>query len=577
MSFRNRPVLDRKHRPRWQDELRTQQLVVGGFALAIAVAVGIFAAATWSTFYESNLRQAALVDGTPIERGELVTRIQVVSVELQANIIDLQGHAGGARDEIVQQQLQAVQGALQTVAQTGSDSLLTGMVLERRAADYGIQVSESAIQAEVDQRRTNAERKQLSLIMSLPEKDEGAPASADPTEQHWADAKADIDAIKAELDGGADFATLAAERSDDPSGQREGLLGWVEAVDGQYGEYFEAAGDAEAGEVVGPLKNDSGWYLVKVDDREAAGPDTTLDRFLAEANITDQAFRDYIRGEALRQAFQEYFSTSAVTRYQPQRKVAQIFLNAEEGQPLPKLRIRHLLVQPLPGAEDQSTATDAQWRAAQREARALRREAAKPDADWFALAEQSDDTGSASRGGYLGWYDPAGLAEQFVPEFATAVGELPIGEVSGLVRSDFGYHIIQITDRRINAADQAERLVDELRDDPDSFAERALADSEDASSAQKGGDLGWIIRYQFDALREQAIFDLTEPGEISDPVVTGNGIYIFQLLDSAEMRFVPERQRNQVGSSGFNRWLEDLKEGAGIWIDPEFAPSTTAA
>ena len=45
MSFRNRPVLDRKHRPRWQDELRTQQLIVAGSALAIAVAVGIFAAA----------------------------------------------------------------------------------------------------------------------------------------------------------------------------------------------------------------------------------------------------------------------------------------------------------------------------------------------------------------------------------------------------------------------------------------------------------------------------------------------------------------------------------------------------
>jgi len=39
MSFRNRPVLDRKHRPRWQDELRTQQLIVASFAIAIAVAI----------------------------------------------------------------------------------------------------------------------------------------------------------------------------------------------------------------------------------------------------------------------------------------------------------------------------------------------------------------------------------------------------------------------------------------------------------------------------------------------------------------------------------------------------------
>ncbi len=108
MSFRNRPVLDRKHRPRWQDELRTQQLIVAGFALAIAVAVGIFAAAAWSGFYQSNLRQAALVDGTPIERATIVKRIQMVAAELQATAVDLQSHAGGMRDQIVQQQLQTI-------------------------------------------------------------------------------------------------------------------------------------------------------------------------------------------------------------------------------------------------------------------------------------------------------------------------------------------------------------------------------------------------------------------------------------------------------------------------------------
>ena len=42
MTIRSRPVLDRKHRPRWQDELRTQQLTVIGFAVAIAIALGIF-------------------------------------------------------------------------------------------------------------------------------------------------------------------------------------------------------------------------------------------------------------------------------------------------------------------------------------------------------------------------------------------------------------------------------------------------------------------------------------------------------------------------------------------------------
>ena len=59
-----------------------------------------------------------------------------------------------------------------------------------------------------------------------------------------------------------------------------------------------------------------------------------------------------------------------------------------------------------------------------------------------------------------------------------------------------------------------------MRDDPDSFGEVALAESEDVTSARKNGELGWVIHYQFDAVRDRAIFDLTEVGEISDPVVT---------------------------------------------------------
>ena len=72
-----------------------------------------------------------------------------------------------------------------------------------------------------------------------------------------------------------------SERSDDPSKALKGLLGWVEATDGQYGEYFKAAAKADAGDVIGPIKDDTGWYLLKVDDRQAAGRDPILDDFLA--------------------------------------------------------------------------------------------------------------------------------------------------------------------------------------------------------------------------------------------------------------------------------------------------------
>jgi len=61
-----------------------------------------------------------------------------------------------------------------------------------------------------------------------------------------------------------------------------------------------------------------------------------------------------------------------------------------------------------------------------------------------ALAEaNSTDTGSGSRGGSLGW----AAAANFVTPFKDAVETLPLGEISAPVRSEFGYHIIQVLDR----------------------------------------------------------------------------------------------------------------------------------
>jgi len=68
---------------------------------------------------------------------------------------------------------------------------------------------------------------------------------------------------------------------------------------------------------------------------------------------------------------------------------------------------------------------------------------------------------------------------------------------------------------------------------------------------------------------------MTEHDEISDPIVTGAGIYIYKLLDSSDMRFVPESQRTSVGSSGFSRWLDEMRDEGGVWVDAEF--NTTSA
>jgi parvulin-like peptidyl-prolyl isomerase len=578
MSFRNRPTLDRKHRPRWQDELRSQQLIVAAFALAIAVAIGIFGAAAWSAYYDASLRQVALVDGTPIAQSELSRRTDIIYADLASRLIDLQGQLIGtegqvasARDQILQQQIQAVNDTAGQVGTIAFDSLVTGTTLAQRAAGYGITVDEAALDTELDERRTKPERRKLSMIIVYARAAEDAPAGSEPTDEDWETAHQTADEILAEIEGGADFGTVAAARSDHGSKEYNGVLGWIEATDPLFSEYFEAAAETAVDEVIGPLKNDQGWFLVRVDEQRDAGPDELLEDLLAQGNVADADYRAYVRGELLHEAYREYFASSVIDRYQPQREVAQILIANDQGTPVPKSLLRHLLVQPLPGAESQAEATDEQWAAALAEAEDLREQVLAPDADWFEIAEQSDDPGSRDRGGALGWTDL--VASGFVQEFADAAAALRIGEVSEPVRTEFGYHVIQLVDRRISAVELAQRLVSDLREDPDTFGDVARVVSEDGRTAQDGGELGWVIHYQLDTALDTAVFDLTEPDEISEPIISGTNIYLFKLIDSSEARFVGQQQREAVGDTGFGRWLDELRDRAGIWTDPEVAPA----
>jgi peptidyl-prolyl cis-trans isomerase SurA len=570
MAFRNRPVLDRKHRPRWQDELRTQQLLVVGFAVAIAVAVGIFGANAWSDFYQTNLKQAALVGTQPVEREAIYDRINIMAGELQASAADLATQTDGMRGDFVQQQLQSLQGAIQQVTDSGADSVVTGITLARKAAELGITVSQDAVDKEYATRTTIPERRELSIIVAAPKKDKNATKL---TDANWAAAKVRIDELKKQLDAGGDFATLARDKSDDTSKSKDGLLGWIEADDAQYGEYFTAAKDAQVGDIIGPTRNDSGWYLLKVEDITTAHENTTLKNILANANISDDAYRAYVREKVLQNEFESYFDSKVVTLFEPQRKVAQIKVDLDTSAAGPKVHIRHLLVAPLPGQQDQSKATAAQWQAALDKARALRREAVKPNADWYKLALQSDDPGTKDRGGSLGWADLGTLNTQFVPEFASAVLKLDTGGISQPVKSQFGYHIIQVTDRRTSAQTFATDEAAKLQTDPGSFADEARRISDDRATAKDGGELGWVLHYQLDNQLDTAIFNLDKPGQVTDDIATTSGIYIFKLEAIAEHRYATKSQRDRVKAAGFVRWVQQLKDEVGVWLDAEFLPS----
>jgi len=65
--------------------------------------------------------------------------------------------------------------------------------------------------------------------------------------------------------------------------------------------------------------------------------------------------------------------------------------------------------------------------------------------EFGALARQySDDIGSAAEGGELGWTNPG----QMVPEFEATMASAKDGEVTSPFRSEFGWHILEVTGRR---------------------------------------------------------------------------------------------------------------------------------
>lgn len=107
-------------------------------------------------------------------------------------------------------------------------------------------------------------------------------------------------------------------------------------------------------------------------------------------------------------------------------------------------------------------------------------------ADFAELAKaNSTDTGSGAQGGALGWF---GLGAMVQP-FEDAVVEAEIGKVAGPVKSDFGYHLILVTETRIAEKPTLDMMREELTADIQQKVVSAhLKEITDAATVEKPGE-----------------------------------------------------------------------------------------
>ncbi len=206
--------------------------------------------------------------------------------------------------------------------------------------------------------------------------------------------------------------------------------------------------------------------------------------------------------------------------------------------------------------------------------------------DFAELAKQySEDPGSASRGGDLGFVSRGDLVKEF-EEVAFSLDE---GEYSDIVQTQFGFHIIQLLERQGEkihvrhilvqlqpTQKDEQQIVQKLNGIRDSiingeaeFEGMALEYSDDPNVQQDKGHLG---KYRTDSFQIEAfetVCNSLESGEISHPFRTDFGYHIVKLHDRQESRMVSLKkdwqQIEQLAleykrEQEFKDWLASLRE-----------------
>lgn len=253
----------------------------------------------------------------------------------------------------------------------------------------------------------------------------------------------------------------------------------------------------------------------------------------------------------------------------------------------------HILLQVQPNASPDDTL------AAWNQLSAIRDSVVAGSSFGMLAAQYSQDPSAAGQPGNPGYQGQLGYfgGGRMVEEFEDVAFNTPVGNVSSIFRTRFGYHILQVTDRkplpsdrevshimvRVQGATPTEQAATESKLDSvrvrleagESFAEVARVYSEDQNSAMRGGNIG---RLAFDAglpfSFRDAAFSLENTGDWTGPVRTNFGYHFIRFNEAFELGSFEEEyesMKNRVSQMPRTQAAQDAfaaqvvsKEGARV-------------
>ncbi len=259
-----------------------------GLSLIGAAVLFVLPHAAPAEGHVSSETVVATVNGTDITLGHMILLKQRLPQQYQQLPPDVLFN--GILDQLVQQTLLGA-----SVDELSKEALLTLENEERavRAAEELRRVVDSAVSEEAIQ----AAYERLYGTIE-PEPEYNASHILVETEE-------EAQALVNELEGGADFAELAKEKSTGPSGPRGGQLGWF-GKGAMVPPFEEAVIAMEVGAISAPVQTQFGWHVIKLNETRIKDA-PPLDQVRAE--VTED-----VRAEAVQKRVEELTEAGTVTR-----------------------------------------------------------------------------------------------------------------------------------------------------------------------------------------------------------------------------------------------------------------------